>query len=355
MRELISWLIRLAFDRAGLLLVSGDDRVAEILALRHQIRVLQRQINRPRFTPADRAVLAVVAKAFDRRRLDRILLIVKPETVIGWHRRLVARRCTYPHNTPRAGRPTTPAELKGLVLRLDAENPTWGYRRIHGELLRLGHRIAASTVWKILRGKGRDPTPNRTGPSWSQFIASQAKAMIATDFFTVDTVTLRRYYVIFFIEIDTRRVHLAGITTNPDGPWTAQAARNLLHDWTHKTRFVIRDRGSQYTRTFDNVFATIGASVIPTPPGAPNANAFAERWVRSVRHELLDRTLIWNQRQLRLLLDEYLVHYNSHRPHRSLHQQAPNDTEPATIIELTRHINRSTACGGLINEYRPAA
>ncbi|MCP4069950.1 MAG: transposase, partial [Phycisphaeraceae bacterium] len=222
-----------------------------------------------------------------------------------------ARRWTYPHKSKRTGRPATPAELKRLVLRLDAENPTWGYRRIHGEILRLRYRIAASTVWKILRSEGRDPTPNRTGPTWSQFIASQAKAMIATDFFTVDTVTLRRYYVIFFIELETRRVHLAGITTDPDGPWTAQAARNLLHDWDHKTRFVIRDRGGQYTRTFDNVFASIGASVIPTPPGAPNANAFAERWVRSVRHELLDRTLIWNQRQLRKLLDEYLAHYNS--------------------------------------------
>ena len=176
MRELISWLIRLAFDRVGLLLTSGDDRAAEILALRHQIKVLQRQINRPHFTPTDRALPAVLAKAFDRRRLDKVLLIVKPATVIGWHRRLVARRWTYAHKTKRTGRPATPTELKHLVLRLDAENPTWGYRRIHGETLRLRHRIAASTVWKILRNEGRNPTPNRKGPSWSQFIASQANS-----------------------------------------------------------------------------------------------------------------------------------------------------------------------------------
>ncbi len=161
--------------------------------------------------------------------------------------------------------------------------------------------------------------------------------------------------MIFFIELETRRVHLAGITTSPDSPWTAQAARNLLVNWNHKTRFVIRDRGGQYTRTSDNVFTAISADANPTPPGAPNANAYAKRWVRTVRHELLDRTLISNQQQLRRLLDEYLVRYNSHRPHRSLDQQAPDDSEPAAPIELTRRIRRSTVCGGLINEYRPAA
>ena len=164
-----------------------------------------------------------------------------------------------------------------------------------------------------------------------------------------------RYYVLFVIELDTRRVHLAGFTTNPDGPRTTQTARNLLMNSNHKTRFVIRDRGGQFTRSFDNAFAAIGADAIPTPPGAPNANAFAERWVRTVRNEMLDRTLIWNQRQLRRLLDEYLTHYNAHRPHRGIRQQAPDDTEPAAVIEFSRRIKRSSVCGGLINEYRPAA
>ena len=150
------------------LLVSGDRRDAEILALRHQLLVLQRQIDRPKFTPTDRTVLALLSRAFGRRRLGQVMLIIKPATVIGWHRRL-------------------------------------------------GHRIAASTVWKILRTNGREPTPSRTGPSWSEFIASQAHALVATDFFCVDTVTLRRFHVLFFIEVDTRRVHLAGITTNPTG------------------------------------------------------------------------------------------------------------------------------------------
>jgi len=205
---------------------------------------------------------------------------------------------------------------------------------------RLGHRIAAATVWKILRNAGREPIPNRTGPTWSEFIGTQAHAIVATDFFCVDTVALRRYYVLFFIEIDTRRVHLAGITTNPTGVWTSQAARNLTMSFDKTIRFVIRDGAGQYTRTFDDVFAAVGASVITIPPGAPRANAFAERWVRTVRHELLDRTLIWNQRQLRRLLEEFVAHHNEHRPHRSLNQRAPTDQGDAAVIELDRQIRR---------------
>ncbi len=347
-------LFRLLVARIGLWVTSGDRRDAEILALRHQIRVLQRQIERPAFTPTDRTILALLSRAFERRRLDQVMLIVKPATVLGWHRRLVARHWTQPPQR-RTGRPPTPAELRRLVLRLDAENPTWGYRRIHGEMRRLGHRIAASTVWKILRDAGRPPCPNRTGPSWREFIASQAHALVATDFFCVDTVTLRRHYVLFFIEAHTRRVHLAGITTNPTGPWTTQAARNLAMGFDMAIRFVIRDGAGQYTRTFDNVFAAIGASVITIPPGAPRANAFAERWVRTVRHELLDRTLIWNQRQLRRLLEEFVAHYNTHRPHRSIDQRAPTDEHDASVIQLDDPIRRTTTCAGLINEYRPAA
>ncbi len=347
-------MFRLLIARLGLMAVSGDKRDAEILALRHQVLVLQRQIDRPRFTPADRTILAVLSRAFDRAGLGRVMLIVKPATVIGWHRRLVARHWTQPP-VPRTGRPPTPTELRQLVLRLDTENPNWGYRRIHGELRRLGHRIAASTVWKILRDNGREPTPNRTGPTWSQFISSQAHALVATDFFCVDTVTLRRLHVLFFIEIDTRRVHLAGITTNPTRPWTTQAARNLTMTYQRAIRFVIRDGAGQYTRTFDHVFAGVDAEVITTPPGAPQANAFAERWVRTVRHELLDRTLIWNQRQLCRLLTEFIAHYNKQRPHRSLGQRAPTDPADAPVIELNHPIQRTTTRAGLINEYRPAA
>ncbi len=179
--------------------------------------------------------------------------------------------------------------------------------------------------------------------------------MVATDFFCVDTVTLSRLHVLFFIEIDTRRVHIAGITTNPTGPWTTQAARNLTMAYGKAIRFVIRDGAGQYTRTFDQVFAATGVDTIKTPPGAPQANAFAERWVRTVRHELLDRTLIWNQRQLERVLDEFVEHYNQHRPHRGLNQRAPADDADASVIAVGKPIQRTTTCAGLINEYRPAA
>jgi transposase InsO family protein len=340
------------FSRIGWFFATGDQRDAEILALRHQILVLQRQINRPRFTEADRTVLAVLSGVFDRRRLGQVFLIVKPDTVIGWHRRLVARHWTQPPS--RSGRPPVIAEIRQLAIRLARENPTWGYRRIHGEIVGLGYRVAASSVWNILRAAGIDPTPNRTGPSWADFIRSQAKAVIATDFLCVDTVTLRRLHVLFFIEVGSRRVHLGGVTTNPTGAWTTQAARNLLMELGSGFRYVVHDGAGQYSGSFDTVFTAAGMTAITTPPRAPKANAFAERWVRTVRHELLDRTLVWNERQLRALLVEYIDHYNTHRPHRSLNQRAPNDQ---TVVEIApvRTIQRHPTCGGLINEYRTAA
>ncbi len=335
---------------------TGDARDAEILALRHQILALNRQINRPQFSDTDRTILAVLASAMNTTRRRTAFLIVRPDTVLRWHRRLVARHWTQAPAAP-PGRPPIAPELRRLVIRLARENQTWGYRRIHGELLRVGHSVAASTVWKILRAVGIDPTRDRTGPSWSAFIRSQAETIVATDFACVDTALLRRFHVLFVIEIGSRRVHLAGITTNPTGPWTTQAARNLMMRLpdTHGFRFLIRDGAGQFTASFDTVFAGSGITAIRTPPRAPQANAFAERWVRTLRHELVDRTIIWNERQLRQLLDEYLAHYNEHRPHRSLGQRAPNDHEDVGPIGPGQPIRRHTTCGGLINEYRTAA
>lgn len=239
-------------------------------------------------------------------------------------------------------------------MRLARENPTWGYRRVHGEQSRLGYPVAASTVWKILRAAGIDPAPNRTGPSWAEFIRSQAKAIIATDFCCVDTVGLRRLHVLFLIELDTRRVHLAGITANPTGRWTTQAARNLLMDLDDRFRFVIHDGAGQHTGPFDAVFAGSGIRAISTPPRAPQANAYAERWIPTLRPELLDRTIIWNERQLRALLDEYIAHYNGHRPHRSLDQRPPAGGTTGTH-GANGTVRRTTVCGGLINEYHHAA
>ena len=349
-------LVRLVLTRCRWIFATGDSRTAEILALRHQILVLQRQIGRPRFTNTDRTLLALLHSSIDRARTRTAFLIIKPETVLQWHRRLVARHWTQPP-TPITGRPPIDPTIRRLIIRLAGENPNWGYRRIHGELLRLGHTIAASTVWKILRTAGIDPTRDRTGPSWSAFLRSQAKAIIATDFACIDTALLRRFHVLFVIEHNTRRIHPAGITTNPTGPWTTKAARNLMMRLgdSQPFRYLIRDGAGQFTRSFDTVLATSGITAIRIPPRSPQANAFAERWVRTLRQELLDRTIIWNERQLRQLLEEYIEHYNTHRPHRGLHQRAPTDTENVVTIGQGHPIQRHTTCAGLINEYRAAA
>jgi len=342
-------LVRLVLDLFVLRCRTARSKDVEILVLRHQLAILQRQVPRPRFEPDDRVILTALARALRRDRWS--IFIVKPDTLLRWHRRLVANHWTYPH---RPGRPSTTIETRTTVWRLARENPTWGYRRIHGELARLGITIAASTVWTILKNAGIDPAPGRAAETWTTFLHSQAAGIVACDFFTVDTVLLRRYYVLFFIELDRRRVHLAGITRNPTGGWTAQAARNFTMRNHLAIRFVIHDGAGQFTGAFDDVFRSDGVTIIRTPPYAPVANAYAERWVGTVRRELCDRTLIWNHRQLDQLLREYVDHYNTHRPHRSLGQRAPNETE---VVEYRpgRPIQRHHTCSGLINQYRHAA
>ena len=251
------------------------------------------------------------------------------------------------------GRPPTAVELRRLVLRLGTENPTWGYRRIHGELTGLGQPIASSTVWQILKTNGIDPSPERSDITWSQFLHSQAA--MACDFFTVDTAMLRRYYVLFFIHIPTRQVFYARATANPTGAWATQAARNLFlrhGDRLSGARALVRARGSQFIDAFDEVFRTEGLKILKTPVRTPVANAFAERWIGSIRRELLDRTLIWNQHQLERLVIDFVDHYNEHRPHRSLDQRPPLPTNPPNAHP---RVLKSIRCDGLIHEYRNAA
>jgi putative transposase len=239
-------------------------------------------------------------------------LLVQPATLLRWHRDLVRRRWTYPR---RGGRPAVTTELRALVLRLARENPTWGYRRIHRELRRLGYGIGASTVWTILQRAGIDPAPQRTALSWRQFLRAQAKGVLAVDFFAVDTVFLKRLYVLFVIEVGTRRVHVLGVTAQPMGEWVAQQARNLLmglEDRIGQFRFLIRDRDLRFTAAFDAAFAAEAIEVLVTPVRAPRANAYAERWVGTVRRELLDRVLIFGRRQLLAVLAEYVEHYVRH-------------------------------------------
>jgi len=230
--------------------------------------------------------------------------------VLRWHRELVARRWTYSHRRP--GRPATPTDVRELVVRLARENPGWGYRRIQGELVGLGIKLAASTVWAILKNAGIAPAPKRLEPSWTEFLRQQATSMLECDFLTVDTVFLKRFYVLFFIELATRRVRLAGITANPDGRWVAQQARNLLmqlDDENARPRFLIRDRDSKFTRELDEVFRSEGIRVIKAPVRAPKARAHAERWVGSIRRECLDRLLILGRRHLQHVLAAYIAHY----------------------------------------------
>jgi hypothetical protein len=328
----------------------------EVLVLRHQVAVLRRQVRRLDLEPADRAVLAGLSRLLPRVRWAAFF--VTPATLLRWHRTLVARRWTYP--TRRPGRPPVTAELRELVLRLARDNPTWGCRRIQGELVGLGYRIAPSTIWAILTKAGAGPAPRRAGPTWTQFLTAQAKGILACDFLHVDTIGLSRIYVLFLMEIATRRVQLLGATTNPTGAWVAQQARNLLLDLgerVNRFRFLIRDRDAKYTAVFDSVFHAEGIEVLLTPPQAPRANAFAERWVRTVRRECLDRVLIYGSRHLLTVLGEYLAHYNGHRAHQGRAQRPPDrDALPAPIADLDGvRMRRRTVVHGLINEYEQVA
>jgi putative transposase len=338
-----------------LALLARSDRAkdAEILILRHQVAVLQRQVKNPRLSWADRAALA---RLLPRSQLRQLRLIISPRTLLRWHGDLVRRHWTHPSRAP--GRPRTAQAVRALVLEMARDNPGWGYRRIHGELVGLGHKLAPSTVWQILKDAGIDPAPRRSGETWRAFLDAQAKTILATDFFHVDTVFLRRLYVLFFIEHGTRRVHLAGITAHPTGEWVAQQARNLLMDLGDQVdgvKFLIRDRDAKFTTVFDAVFAAAGVRIIRAPVRAPRANAIAERWVGSARRECLDRMLITGERHLRVVLGEYADHYNSHRPHRSLRQEPPaGRAHPPVEITDMRVLCRDRL-GGLIHEYAQVA
>jgi putative transposase len=275
---------------------------------------------------------------------------------LRWHRDLVKQRWTHPGQRT-AGRRTAP-ELRRLVLRLASENSSWGYRRIHGELAGLGYLIAPSTVWAILKRTGIDPAPRRDGPTWRQFLAAQAQGILATDFFCVDTLLGQRLYVLFFAEHATRRVHLLGITANPSGTWVAQQARNFLIDLGDRVAsftLVIRDRDSKFTSVFDTVFTSEGIRILRTPVRAPRANAIAERWIGTVRRELLDRILIVNRCHLEHVLTDYVAHFNQHRPHRALHQAAPLRPLPPPASSPNLHLRRHDRLGGLIHEYAQVA
>jgi putative transposase len=284
-----------------------DDKDVEIAVLRHQLAVLQRRVARPRYAPTDRLILATLSRLLPRDRWSAFL--VTPATLLRWHRELVRRRWTYPCE-PRVRKSLDPA-LVELVLRLARENPRWGYLRICGECAKLGMRVSATSVRNILRRHGLGPAPRRGGPSWAEFLRSQAAGVVACDFFTVETVALTRMYVLFFIELERRFVWLGGVTAHPTGKWMTQQARNLamaLGERTAQIKVLVRDRDAKFVASFDAVFAAGGVRVVKTPVRAPRASAYAERWVRSVRNECLDWVLIWNRRHLERVLSAYAEH-----------------------------------------------
>jgi len=335
---------------------SDDVKNTEILVLRHQIAVLQRQVRSPRLSWADRAILAALTRRLSTARRRQLSLIITPCTLLRWHAELVRRHWTYRHRQP--GRPRTRPAIRRLVLEMARDNPAWGYRRICGELTGLGHKIAPSTIWEILKEAGIDPAPQRAAASWKQFLSAQAKTIAAVDFFHVDTIFLRRLYVLFVIEHHHRRVHLAGVTAHPTAAWTVQQARNTLMDFGKRTdslKFLIRDRDAKYTDAFDAVFTAAGMRVITTPVRAPRANAICERWIASARRECTDRILIAGRRHLHHILSEYVDHYNTHRPHRTLGQRPPDGRSHNAPAGDNIRVLRRDRLGGLLHEYSQVA
>jgi putative transposase len=346
------------FELVVLLARGERSKELEIVVLRHELSVLRRQVRRPQFAPRDRLLLAALSRVLPRGSWR--VFFVRPETLLRWHRRLVAKHWTYPRRRP--GRPPVNDEVRELILRMARENTGWGYVRIVGELHKLGIDISATLVRNVLMAAGVPPAPQRGQLDWRSFLRQHASTMLACDFLTVDTVLLRRLYVLVFICIGSRRVEYVACTSNPDGAWMTQQARNLLmelDDRGRRPRFLIHDRDTKFSRAFDAVFHAEGMRVIRTPVRAPNANAHVERWVGSVRRECLDRLLIFNRRQLERVLHVYVRHYNERRPHRALGLQAPDQpTIPSTRGQpagLPAAIRRRDLLGGLIHEYEAAA
>lgn len=253
-------------------------------------------------------------------------------------------------------RPPIDPELASLICRMARENPRWGYMRIKGECLKLGISVAASTVKKVLRAVGLGPAPRRDGPTWSEFLRAQASGIVACDFFSVETVFLHTLYVLFFIELGSRRLHITASTRHPDGRFVTQQGRNLAMDGAlGQVAFLIRDRDAKYTAAFDEVFISEGVRVIKTPVQAPKANAFAERFVRTARHEVLDLTLVVGRRHLDRILARYEDHFNTARPHRGLDLRTPARASERPISREVPRVRRIDVLGGLIHEYEPVA
>src|ERR1035438_6504168 len=291
--------------------------------------------------------------------LKLIFLIVTPGTILRWHRVIVRRRWSRRPRQGRSGRLAAHRKVRSVVLRLARENESWGYRRIHGELAGLGITVALSTVWQILRNAGIDPAPRREGPGWAGFLRSQAQGILALDFFTAGLLNGTKVCVLAVIEHGTRRIRVLGATGHPVQAWVVQQARNLLMDLEDagtRVKFVLHDRDASLTAASGEVFRAAGARIIRAAVQAPRMNSIMERWAGSCRRELLDRTLVWNQRHLMIVLREYEDFCSTHRPHRALKQAAPLRQLPDGITDLDQfRVQRRDRAGGVIHEYRLVA
>ncbi|CAG6395306.1 integrase core domain-containing protein [Streptomyces cocklensis] len=351
-----------AFAVLRLLPVCDRDNDIEILALRHQLLVLQSQVGKPTFTDTDRVILSGLLHHLPTDKLRNFLLLLRPDTIMRWHRDLLKRRHAATCAPKRRGRPPTVRSIRALILRLVRENSSWGYRRIHGELAALGIKVAASTVWEILKDHGIPPAPERQNTTWAAFLRGQASALLACDFFESCTLTGARLYVFAVIEHSTRRIRILGATAHPTAGWVVQLGRNLLmdlQDASSTAKFLIRDRDSKFTAAFDALLADAGIEIVKSGVRMPRMNSIMERWIQTCRHELLDRTLIWRQSHLLHALEEFETFYNGHRPHRALDQAAPLRplshplNEPAQIRRLEVH--RRDRLGGTLHQYHHAA
>ncbi len=327
---------------------SSRSKDLELLVLRQELDVLRRQVARPRFRPEERFVLPVLQRLRPVR--ERLSMLVTPDTLRRWHRELVRRKWHRQHRV--VPRHTIPDATRTLVIRLATENPTWGYRRIQGELRKLGIQVSATSIRRILAV--HRPPPQRR-EAWTQFMRAQASSIIACDLFTVESIHLRTLHVLFFIDLHTRRVLIGGVTAGPGNvTWCAQIARNLTdarEDRDTPIRFLVHDRDKRFGPTFDEVFRAEGIKIVRTPWRAPKANAYAERFIRTVRTECLDRLFIFGEAHLRRVLDTYVDQYNNERPHRGRDLHPPNGPPAVVPVSPVDTVVRRDRLGGLLHEY----
>ena len=339
---------------------SECEKDIEILLLRQQLRILERkQAQPPRISRWEKLSLAVLTARLKavtsggRTRLCEVMRLFQPETVLKWHRELVRRKWTYTRTVKPRGNAPLDAALEALIVQLARENPRFGYKKLVGELRKLGCRVGRSTVRDVLKRHNISPAPERgrASSNWRTFLTSHKSALLATDFFTVETLWLKTVYVLFFIELHTRRVYLDGCTSQPTSAWVTQQTRQFvwqMQDGSTPPRFLIHDRDAKFSASFDAVFESEGIAIILTPPHAPNANAFAERWVRTAREECLDHLFLVSERHVQHVLQEYLGYYNQARPHQGLAQQTPIPYAPC---HPEGAIRRRVVLGGLIHDY----